>query len=56
MPILMRGNMMANANKTSTRPDNVPEENVYETVHWTIYLGYGVAVLSLAALLFGSSL
>ena len=39
--------MMANANKTSTRPDNVPEENVYETVHWTIYLGYGVAVLSL---------
>ena len=47
---------MANANKTSIRPDNVPEENVYETVHWTIYLGYGVAVLSLAALLFGSSL
>lgn len=47
---------MANANNAKQRPDNVPEENVYESVHWTIYLGYGVAVLSLAALLFGSSL
>ena len=47
--------MMANANNLKQRPDSVPEENVYETVHWTIYLGYGVAILSLAALLFGSS-
>lgn len=43
---------MASKN-TSTRPANVPEENVYESVHWTIILGYGVAVLSIAVLLFG---
>lgn len=35
------------------RPDNVPEENVYNSTHWTIMLGYGVAVLALVALLFG---
>ena len=36
-----------------TRPANVPEENVYGSVHWTIYIGYGIAVLAIAALLFG---
>ena len=44
---------MASQSNNKTRPANVPEENVYNTTHWTIYLGYGIAVLSIAALLFG---
>lgn len=35
------------------RPEGVPEENVYHTTHWTIYLGYGIAALAIAVLLFG---
>ncbi|MGC6531091.1 MAG: hypothetical protein ACON4G_08745 [Candidatus Puniceispirillaceae bacterium] len=41
------------ANKTTNRPANVPEENVYNGLHWTIILGYGLGVVALAVLLFG---
>ena len=44
---------MASETEQKTRPAGVPEENVYNTTHWTIYLGYGIAVLAIAALLFG---
>ena len=44
---------MASNIEQKSRPEGVPEENVYNTTHWTIYLGYGVAVLAIAALLFG---
>lgn len=44
--------MSSHENK-HVRPEGVPEENVYELTHWTIFLGYGVAVLAIAALLFG---
>lgn len=40
------------AKTTSNRPDNVPEENVYYGVHWSIYLGYAIAVGAIAMLLF----
>ena len=43
---------MASNNETN-RPAGVPEENVYNSTHWTIYLGDGIAVLAIAALLFG---
>ena len=44
---------MSSQNDTENRPAGVPEENVYETTHWTIFLGYGVAILAIAILLFG---
>ena len=44
--------MAANTDQKS-RPAGVPEENVYEKTHWTIYLGYGIAVIAIAVLLFG---
>ncbi|MGC6517901.1 MAG: hypothetical protein ACON49_07745 [Candidatus Puniceispirillaceae bacterium] len=44
---------MASKSEQNQRPAGVPEENVYKTTHWTIYLGYGVAVLAIAVLLFG---
>ena len=47
------GDIMANT--TKSRPTGVPEENVYNGVHWSIYIGYGVAVLALALLLFGGN-
>lgn len=44
---------MASKSDAKQRPAGVPEENVYNTTHWTIYLGYGIAVLAIAAILFG---
>lgn len=44
---------MASKTEQKARPASVPEEIVYNTTHWTIYLGYGIAVLAIAALLFG---
>ena len=44
---------MASKSDVKPRPAGVPEENVYNTTHWTIYVGYGIAVLAIAAILFG---
>lgn len=44
---------MSTQENSPNRPAGVPEENVYESTHWTIYLCYGVAVLAIAVLLFG---
>ena len=36
---------------TRPRPDNVPEENVYNNVHWLVILAYIAAVGGVAALM-----
>ena len=41
---------MAQAQKKE-RPANVPEENVYNSVHWTIILSYLAAAVCLYLLL-----
>lgn len=33
------------------RPDNVPEENVYNGIHWMVIVTYVVAIGGVAALL-----
>ncbi|MCH1428628.1 MAG: hypothetical protein L7V88_06210 [Alphaproteobacteria bacterium] len=33
------------------RPPNVPEENVYKSVHWSIILAYGIAAAAIYLLL-----
>lgn len=33
------------------RPPGVPEENVYKSVHWTIVLAFGIAVIAIYLLL-----
>lgn len=46
---------MANTNSTKERPAGVPEENVYNSVHWSILLGYALAAAALYLLLFSGS-
>ena len=36
---------------TKPRPDNVPEENVYNGVHWLVILTYVAAIGGVAALI-----
>ena len=36
---------------TKPRPDNVPEENVYNGVHWLVILTYVAAIGGVAALM-----
>ena len=36
---------------TKPRPDNVPEENVYNGVHWLVILTYIAAIGGVAALM-----
>ena len=44
---------MANK-KQKPLPKNVPEENVYMSTHWTIYLSYGCLFGSLYLLINGA--
>jgi len=43
---------MANTNISKERPAGVPEENTYNSVHWSILLGYALAAAALYLLLF----
>jgi len=49
---LHRGIIMANTNISKERPAGVPEENTYNSVHWSILLGYALAAAALYLLLF----
>ena len=42
---------MANLDTNKQRPVGVPEENVYNSLHWTVLLAYLVAAGSLFLLL-----
>ena len=41
---------------TKPRPDNVPEENVYNGVHWLVILTYIAAIGGVAALMMNAGL
>jgi microcystin degradation protein MlrC len=43
--------MMASS---KTRPAGVPEENVYEKMHWMVILTYAAAIAAVALLMHGA--
>jgi len=45
------GFMMASS---KTRPAGVPEENVYEKMHWMVILTYAAAIAAVALLMHGA--
>ena len=46
-----RGKIMANSDTQKQRPAGVPEENVYNSMHWTVLLAYLAAAGALFLLL-----
>ena len=45
------GKVMADTKQTKTRPAGVPEENVYNSVHWSVIIAYLAAAGALVLLL-----
>ena len=42
------------SNNTKPRPAHVPEENVYESMHWLIVVTYIVAAAAVTLLIFNA--